>query len=245
MVIGPAGRVSGGGDPNLDGSYEERLDVLTDTRQRRRDAAARLRWVDEWLPTGRVLEAGSGGGFFLERARDAGYEAVGAEPLRSLAEQTRQRLGVEIYAQPVEEVELGTRTADAACAFHVLEHTAQPVHMLESLRRLVRPGGLLFVEVPNIEAASARRLGRAWSHFDPDYHAVHFSPLSLRTALEQAGWEVLDLHTLLQAAYLRTGIRLRPRVVAGRLYRAVHLRSFRTRHPTEGDFVRAVARRAA
>jgi len=228
----------------VDGTYQERLDVLTDARQRRRDAAARLRWVSGWLPAGRVLEAGPGGGFFLECARDAGYEPVGAEPLAQLAERTGERLGVEMHPCPVESVHLGRRTVDAACAFHVLEHTPEPLLMLESIRRLVRPSGLLFVEVPNIEAASARRLGPAWSHFDPEYHAVHFSPLSLRVACEHAGWEVLDLHTLLQAAYLRAGIRLRPRVLAGRLYRAFHLRSFGTAHATKGDFVRVVARRA-
>jgi len=65
---------------------------------------------------------------------------------------------------------------------HVLEHTHDPRGFIESLRRRLNPGGVLYFEVPNFDSAFAKLTGP----YNPGYyvprHIVHFTRKSLRIA---------------------------------------------------------------
>jgi SAM-dependent methyltransferase len=82
---------------------------------------------------------------------------------------------------------------DLIVMWDVLEHLPDPLAGLRKARELLAPEGRLVLETQNVEALAARALGRRWTHFKHDEHLVHFSPATLKRALEISGFELLSL----------------------------------------------------
>lgn len=216
--------------------------VQWDEAQRRHEARVRLRWMRRWSAPGELFEVGAAAGWFLDEASRRGYRVRGVEPSPRLSEHARRVAGRDVatgYAEDVATVP----SADVACLWHVLEHSAQPLALLRAAAAQVRPGGLVFVEVPNIASPAARRMGPRWSNLEAGFHLVHFTPGALRGALERAGLVVLRIESVPAATYLRPTALADPRRVLGALRAAWRARAaFRT-HPWRGELLRAVAQR--
>jgi SAM-dependent methyltransferase len=71
---------------------------------------------------------------------------------------------------------------------HVLEHTYDPVAFLQHVGVLLRSGGILVVEVPNLKAPLRRIFGMHWDNYYAPFHPMHFSQAALRRAVVQAGF---------------------------------------------------------
>lgn len=72
---------------------------------------------------------------------------------------------------------------------HVIEHVSDPIELLRSCYRLLKLGGQLWLQTPNIDSLGSRRYGRHWRGLEPPRHLVLFDPVSLRSALHQAGFQ--------------------------------------------------------
>jgi len=70
---------------------------------------------------------------------------------------------------------------------HVLEHTYDPVKFLAGVRDLMSPGGVLLIEVPNLEAPLRKVFGKYWDGYYVPYHPIHFSKPALHQAAANAG----------------------------------------------------------
>ncbi len=140
----------------------------------------------------------------------------------------------------IEDAELDAESCEVITLWHVLEHLREPVAHLHRLARVLSDGGVLAVEVPNAGSAVAERLGASWA--EPNVHVNQFTPLSLRMAMERAGFEVLDLHTVAITPYLTAPRRIDPRHLAGRMKAAIWLRHLSYKHPAGHELMRCVAR---
>lgn len=223
-----------------DDSYsEERRDALT--RHRSVDARKRAEWTREQASGRRLLEVGAGAGFFVKSAAEHGFEAIGVEPSDLAARYARSELGVDVRTGFLETSEVSTETFDVVCMWHVLEHAADPLALLEAARARLAPGGRLVLEVPNVDSVGAEMMRGRWAHLDPVAHVSHFAPGSLTTALDAADFRVLHLSTLIEGYYDRPAMRMRPRRIAGRAVRSLRLRTLGLTHPDRGELLRAVA----
>jgi SAM-dependent methyltransferase len=79
-------------------------------------------------------------------------------------------------------------TFEAATLSHVIEHVHDPVATLRACRELLAPGGMIYVDTPNIDAVGHGIYGRHWRGLETPRHLVLFTRASLRRALEQAGF---------------------------------------------------------
>ena len=210
---------------------------------RRFEAARRLRWLLGHERPSTLLEAGCAAGFFVEAAVAAGISATGIEVSEAMATYARDELGLAVRHGRFEAHDHDA-DVDAVCAFHVLEHVEEPRAFLDAARRALRPGGLLALEVPNIESPAARRGGLAWRGLQPEYHRWHFGPRSLERIVADAGFRVEHVDTLVFRYYQPP--RYRRRAGRGQIPTDVrNLRSVRLTHPSRGDLLRLVARRPA
>lgn len=214
--------------------------IQWDVAQRRHEARVRLRWMRRWSTSGELFEIGAAAGWFLAEAARSGYRVRGVEPSPQLSDHARRVAGRDIatgYAEDTAPV----ASADVACLWHVLEHSAQPLTLVRAAAAQVRPGGLVFVEVPNIASPAAQRMGARWSMLEAGFHLVHFTPSALREALERAGLVVLSIESVSAAIYLRPVAWANPRRALGALRAAWRARAVFKTHPWRGELLRAVA----
>jgi 2-polyprenyl-3-methyl-5-hydroxy-6-metoxy-1,4-benzoquinol methylase len=146
--------------------------------------------VDGGLVKGRaILDVGCGRGDFLLFMAGRGWKTDGLE-LDSRAEGRGKKLGLSLKSGSLENIRYDSAVFDVVTFWHVFEHIRKPVETLAECRRILKPGGLLVVAVPNIAGLQARVSGNKWFHFDPPYHLYHYSTQSLSILLEKAGFEV-------------------------------------------------------
>lgn len=175
---------------------------------------------------GRLLDIGCGRGESLVAARESGWEAEGIEPSEDFARYGRETLGVNVRHGFIEQTDYQDGEFDFVILNAVLEHVYEPMPLLQEARRLLRPGGLIFLDVPNeaglyftLGSLFFKLQGRKWSlnlspTFEP-YHVAGFSPRTLNFALERAGFRTERMRTY--PAKFSEGQLSRKKLIAARL----------------------------
>ena len=144
--------------------------------------------------SGRALEVGCAAGFSLRVLEQRGFEVFGIEPSAAIRAQAVQHFAPErIHAGTLDDCTFEDGSFDLIVLWDVIEHLCDPLRALRRLHGLLAAEGRLLIETQNIDALAARVLGRRWTHFKHDEHLLHFSPATLRRALEQSGFELLTL----------------------------------------------------
>ena len=107
-------------------------------------------------PGGAVVDLGSGDGAFLARASAVAGRAAGVDHNADAVAELRRR-GVEAHAVDFPTFARAEPNAfDVAVSFHTLEHLASVAPLMEAAKTCVRPGGAIFLSVPNRQRAGRR-----------------------------------------------------------------------------------------
>jgi len=159
----------------------------SESRGRKKTAHQHLKIVQQYRSPGRLLDVGCASGMFLRCAADAGWKVVGVEPARALYEKAKEALagGGELICATLQEAGLSPSSFDVVTLWDVLEHTPDPLRFLCSCASLLRPGGHLFLNVPDLDSLQSRLLGLRWPLFLPE-HLNYFDRKSLRLCGERA-----------------------------------------------------------
>jgi len=135
-----------------------------------------------WLQGNDLLDVGSGDGDFLRRAGAAGFRVVGQE-INPDAVASAQAMGVDVRLGELADLGFRPGSFDAVRLWHVLEHVPEPLTMLQLAHRLLRPGGVLIIGVPDFDSPARRLFGSRWSGLQLPFHRHHFTAATLRHAL--------------------------------------------------------------
>jgi SAM-dependent methyltransferase len=143
-------------------------------------------------PGGRLLDVGCGSGAFLAQMAALGWRAQGIDPDPAAVEGAREA-GLNVTRGTLADLDPDEDAGafDAITLSHVIEHLHDPGGDLRRMKRLLRPGGLLWIATPNLEALGLRRFGKDWLGLDPPRHLVLFTRASLERLLKEAGLEPL------------------------------------------------------
>lgn len=141
-------------------------------------------------PTGprpRVLDVGCGAGEFLARARRCGWQAQGVEPDPQAVARCRSQ-GLDVIQGDIAALGDTASRFDLITLSHVIEHVHDPRWVLQQCHRLLRPGGTLWLETPNLLARGHALFGPHWRGLETPRHLVLFNPASLQQALASTGF---------------------------------------------------------
>lgn len=161
----------------------------------------RLSRLETLLGKGKLLDVGAARGAFLHYARGRGWQVWGVEPSEPATHFARENLGIEIFCGTVEQAGFPTEFFDAVHMNHVLEHLPNPFETLLEIRRTLREGGVLAVEVPNefgdlFQRFRSSILRRHPVPYEvPSPHLFFFTPSTLCRLLEKVGFSLLELRT--------------------------------------------------
>jgi len=136
--------------------------------------------------SGRLLEIGCNEGRNLTLYKMNGAQAEGLEINREAAAVARSR-GHTVHVQPLESF-VPVTLYDAVALPNALEHFTNPHEVLSFLGRLIRPGGEIWVSVPNVNSWQRHVFRRYWINWHPPFHIFHFSARSLTRLLEKHGF---------------------------------------------------------
>jgi 2-polyprenyl-3-methyl-5-hydroxy-6-metoxy-1,4-benzoquinol methylase len=188
--------------PELEHHYNDAAyyaEWMTTQRLARRDLwRERLQIVKDQRHGGKLLDVGCGDGGFLEAARTAGFDCAGTELSAYAVEEAGRRLGLPITAGPLRSIGYAAGSFDLVTMWHVLEHLEDPTNELREVYRLLRPGGLLFVAVPNrlshlfnvVYRVCKGRPIRLYTPGEKELHLFHFTPESLARVLTACGFRL-------------------------------------------------------
>ncbi len=146
-------------------------------------------WTRQLGKPGRALEVGCGEGWMLATLRRRGWRVAGLERTAASGRFAATHLGLPIVVGGLESLRPGARF-DLIILHQVLEHLSQPMQTLQACSRLLTPGGRIIIEVPNLASWQFHFAGPHWVHLDVPRHLGHFTPDTIRFALEQAGLQV-------------------------------------------------------
>ncbi len=159
-----------------------------------------------------MLDVGSGLCVFLHGMKAAGWACTALDPDERAAAHARDYVGVAAIAADFLTAG-GLGRYDVLTFNKVLEHVKDPAAMLARAATLVNPGGFVYVEVPDGEAASADPDGFGREEFFVEHYHV-FSAVSVAMLAARAGFEAVEIERLREPsskytlrAFLRLGAR--------------------------------------
>jgi SAM-dependent methyltransferase len=153
-----------------------------------RAAAYRIGLIKRHVPPGRLVEVGSGNGAFAVAARDAGFAVTAIEMDERSCRYLEGQAGIATICSDRPLDELATLgQADVIAMWHVLEHLHDPAEVIRRAARLLAPGGLLAIAVPNIDSVQFRVLRSRWAHVDAPRHLCLIPHSTLTELGREAG----------------------------------------------------------
>jgi SAM-dependent methyltransferase len=159
------------------------------------------RWRDrtktlmQYKQGGAILDLGCSSGSFLATLKGKGWKLHGIEMSTESAEKAKQKCGAEVFVGDILDAPFAPASFDAITCFHVFEHLYKPKEVLAKVSKWLKPGGIFYVLVPNIDSAGARVFKSYWYPLELPRHLSHFSPKSLSMVANSLGLQEVSLIT--------------------------------------------------
>jgi len=170
------------------------------------------RWRDRksalapYKQSGTLLDLGCSSGAFLEFMRSPSWKLFGVEMSADGARAAQARSGAQVFVGNITDAPFAPKSFDVITCFDVLEHVYEPRRVMAKVGEWLKPGGIFYVLVPNIDSAEARVFGSYWHGLELPRHLSHFSPVSLRSLMRSVGLTEVSLVTRRNPA-VGTGLR--------------------------------------
>lgn len=136
---------------------------------------------------GRLLEIGFGDGHFLGLASLAGWDVVGIDPDPILVKNAKER-GLNVFLGGLDVQQFKPDSFDVIIMNNVIEHIHNPIEVLIMCHRLLKFGGNIWIETPNIKSLGHAYFKQHWRGLEPPRHLVIFNPQSLNELLLKVGF---------------------------------------------------------
>lgn len=147
----------------------------------------RMRHLPRTITGGRLLDVGFGSGAFLMHAKRAGWNVFGADP-DPVSVKNGRNLKLDVRQGGIEAFLDSPGAFDVIMLSHVIEHIHDPVKTLNIAYGLLKPGGLLYVETPNMKAYGHDHFREHWRGLEIPRHLVIFNWASLTMTLKNVGF---------------------------------------------------------
>jgi SAM-dependent methyltransferase len=171
-----------------------------------KDFADQIAVFKTFLPRGRVLDFGCSWGYGIHQLKQAGYDAFGFEISKPRAELGRLQLGVEILDKLEDLQHIPSQSVDGIFASHVLEHLLSLKEVFELFARILKPGGVVFIMVPNSGGKKARALGIEWQAMINEKHTLALESGFFEKNMTPFGFKVLAFSDECNVATLRDAV---------------------------------------
>ena len=144
---------------------------------------------------GRLLDVGSGTGYFAAAMQKTGWHVTGLEPDEEARNVAIRQHSLKLL--PVGELfNLPGNRFDAITLWHVLEHVHNVKRYITAFRHLLTDNGKLFIAVPNYNSYDAMSYGSNWAGYDVPRHLYHFTPQTMQWLMKESGLKIIGIRPM-------------------------------------------------
>lgn len=136
---------------------------------------------------GRLLDIGCGNGSYLAFARDAGWQVRGLD-FDPVAVAVARAKGFDVLEGTIDLLSDESACYDRITLSHVLEHAYDPWNILTACYRLLKPGGVLWLDTPNMNGNGRIFFDSYWRGLEPPRHLHLFSRACLKSKMQEIGF---------------------------------------------------------
>lgn len=152
--------------------------------------------IKKYHPSGKLMDLGCGWGHFLLAGKELGYDIYGIEISDALHEYCSKDLGLPVdalnfYDMPDEP------QFDVLTMWDVLEHVDEADDFLDKCHKVVKKGGHVVIQVPQIDSFISKKQKEKWAMLSLD-HCNYFSPATAKILFERKGFKVKEVRSSLE-----------------------------------------------
>ena len=139
---------------------------------------------------GKILDIGCGSGQFLSKMKDKGWDCYGVEVSSDASEIGNKSADLNIFTGSLVDASFPSNHFEYIRSNHSFEHVYNPNETMSEIYRILKPGGKLFIGVPNIESLNAQIFGEYWWYLGAPVHTFNYSARTLTKMIEKHGLTV-------------------------------------------------------
>ncbi|MDI6840230.1 MAG: class I SAM-dependent methyltransferase [bacterium] len=166
---------------------------LEDEKTWREISKGEIRRVKQYVKVGKLLDIGCNIGLMVKETEKRGFDAIGID-IDEKAVEIARRESCNVNIGVPESMNFLNNEFDVVLMNHVLEHILDVNCTLREVYRVLKPGGLLFLNVPNYAGLIARMMKERWLSLCPDEHVWQFEPNTLLPLLAYR-FEIVNIRT--------------------------------------------------
>lgn len=155
-------------------------------RVRKLTLSSKRNFIEEetGIKKGKLLDIGAGAGAFVHHMKEHDWQAEGVEPDSQAIERAKHQYNLQL--NPSSHLfSLQTEIFDAITMWHVLEHVHDLHGYIRHIKSICKPGGKIFIAVPNYTSFDADHYESSWAAYDVPRHLYHFSPASMQELMKK------------------------------------------------------------
>jgi 2-polyprenyl-3-methyl-5-hydroxy-6-metoxy-1,4-benzoquinol methylase len=136
-----------------------------------------------------LLDVGCGSGTLLGLLKQRGFRPIGVDFSAEAAQTAESENGVRVVVGSLAQAAFPDRSFDIVTLFHVMEHVANPREVLSEVSRILKPDGVVVLQVPNIDSWQFKAFGAKWYGLDIPRHVIDYSKAAMLGLLKDSGFE--------------------------------------------------------
>lgn len=160
----------------------------------------RMQTLGQCKQSGALLDLGCSSGGFLGCLQGDSWKLYGIEMSADCARRAEARTGAHVFVGDIPDAPFPPESFDVITCFDVLEHLYEPRQVMAKVREWLKPDGVFYVQVPNVDSAEARVFRSYWCGLELPRHLFHYSPASLSHLAKSVGLQEISLATRRNAA---------------------------------------------
>jgi SAM-dependent methyltransferase len=151
--------------------------------------------IAQFKQSGALLDLGCSSGSFLQSLCGKAWDLYGIEMSAESARKAEAGTGAKVFVGDILDAQFSPGSFDVITCFDVLEHLYEPRRVMAKVAEWLKPEGIFYVLVPNVDSAEGRVFGSYWHGLELPRHLFHYSPASLKYLAESAGLREVSLET--------------------------------------------------
>lgn len=147
------------------------------------------------LSCGKILDIGTGTGYFINKMKENGWNVSAIEKSPQARMFAKEHFGIEVMS-PENLFALEKKSLDVVTLWHVMEHLEQLNKTWDTIYSLLKDNGTLIIAVPNCKSYDAMKYKEMWAAYDVPRHLWHFTPSTINELATKHGFSLKEKYPM-------------------------------------------------